>query len=84
MGEDVEIPFRRRLYRVVVSIVLLTGVTVIVGIGGWLILSITAKTIGYDPTTADGDLLRRRLADWPNRNREVMRTNGRVPLPWRP
>lgn len=78
------IPFRTRLYRVVVSIVVLTGVTVVAGFAGWILLSISAQLVGYDPKTVDGDLLRHRLAEWPDRNRAVMRTNGREPLPWKP
>lgn len=79
-----EIPFETRAYRAVISIVILTGVTVVVGIGGWIILTITANLFGYDPKTEDGDPLRIRLRDWPEKNREVMRTNGRAELPWKP
>jgi len=76
--------FGTRFVRVIVSIVVLTGVTVVVGIGGWFVLTITARVAGYDPETADGDPLRERLLAWPDRNREVMRTNGREALPVRP
>jgi len=78
-----DVPFRTRLVRVTVSIVVLTGVTVVLGYGGWLVLSITAR-LGYDPETADGTPLRHRLAAWPDRNREVMRSNGHAELPLRP
>ncbi|ELZ14316.1 hypothetical protein C479_00370 [Halovivax asiaticus JCM 14624] len=77
-------PFSTRLYRVVVSIVLLVPLTVFLGYGGWIVLTITATLLGYDPATDDGDRLRDRLAHWPEQNREVMRTDGRVALPWRP
>jgi hypothetical protein len=76
--------FKTRLVRVVISIVVLTGVTVVFGYGGWIILTLTANIAGYDPETEDGDLLRNRLLDWPERNREVMRSNGHKPLPVKP
>ena len=79
-----DVRFRKRLVRVCVSIVILTGVTVILGYGGWIVLTVTAKVGGYDPKTADGELLRDRLLAWPDRNREVMRSNGRTPLPLKP
>jgi hypothetical protein len=78
-----DVPFRTRLVRVAVSIVVPSGVTVVLGYGGWLVLSITAK-FGYDPETDDGTPLRNRLAAWPDRNREVMRSNGHAELPLRP
>ena len=81
---DSDVPFRTRLVRVVVSVVVLTGVTVVLGYGGWLVLTLTARLGGYDPKTADGELLRERLLAWPDRNREVMRSNGRTPLPLKP
>lgn len=73
-----------RLVRVTVSIVVMVPVTVFVGYGGWMALSLTATLGVYDPETGDGDLLRHRLFEWPERNREVMRTNGRTELPLRP
>jgi hypothetical protein len=79
-----DIAFETRLVRVVVSIVVLTGVTVVLGYGGWVVLTVTANVAGYDPRTADGDRLRDRLLDWPERNRAVMRSNGREPLPVKP
>jgi len=79
-----DIRFGRRLLRVVVSVVVLTGVTVVLGYGGWFVLTLTATVAGYDPETVDGDLLRDRLLEWPDRNREVMRSNGRVGLPLKP
>lgn len=79
-----DVRFRTRLLRVIVSIVVLTGVTVILGYGGWIVLTITAKVAGYDPETTNGELLRNRLLTWPGRNREVMRTDGRVELPLKP
>lgn len=74
----------KRTLRVVISIVVLSAVTVVFGYGGWIALTLTANTVGYDPRTDDGDPLRERLRVWPDRNREVMRTNGREPLPLRP
>ncbi|KAB7516545.1 hypothetical protein DM867_03140 [Halosegnis rubeus] len=58
--------------------------TVTFGYGGWIIFSLTAKTMWYDPQTAEGDLLRDRLVNWPERNKEVMHSNGRKPLPLKP
>jgi len=77
-------PFHIRIARVIVSIVVLVPVTVFVGYGGCLVLTVLAKLGGPDPTTDDGDLLRDRLFDWPDRNRKVMRTDGTTPLPLRP
>jgi len=77
-------PFRVRLGRVVVSVAVLTLVTVVLGYGGWALLSVSAKLGGPDPKTADGDPLRERLLAWPERNRDVMRSDGRKPLPLRP
>jgi hypothetical protein len=82
--ESADVSFPKRLGRVVVSIVVLTGVSVVLGYGGWIVLTVTAKLIGYDPETDDGALLRDRLVDWPDRNREVMRTNGHAKLPLKP
>lgn len=79
-----DVPSRTRLVRVVVSIVVLSGVTVVLGYGGWVVLTLTATVAGYDPETPEGDLLRDRLLEWPDRNREVMRSNGRKPLPLQP
>lgn len=77
-------PLSTRVGRVVVSIAVLVPVTVFLGYGGWIVLSTTAALVGYDPETDDGEALRDRLVAWPERNREVMRTDGRVPLPLRP
>lgn len=77
-------PFRTRLVRVVVSVVVLTGVTVVLGYGGWIVLTLAARIGGYDPKTDEGELLRDRLLEWPDRNREVIRSNGRADLPLRP
>lgn len=73
-----------RVGQLLVSICVLTGVSVVVGYGGGLLLAISARLGGPDPTTADGDLLRDRLLEWPDRNREFMRTNGRSEFPWPP
>jgi hypothetical protein len=81
-GNDVQ--FKKRLVRVLVSIVILSGVTIVVGYGGWILLTVTATVTGYDPETPNGDLLRHRLLAWPARNRDVMRSNGRQTLPLKP
>jgi len=73
-----------RFVKVVVSVVALVPVTVFVGYGGGLVLTLVAVLGGPDPETEDGDLLRRRLLAWPDRNRDVMRTNGRADLPLKP
>lgn len=78
------VPLRTRLARVALSIVVLVPITVFLGYGGGLVLTVSAKLGGPDPETADGDPLRRRLLAWPDRNREVMRTDGNVELPLRP
>lgn len=83
-SEHPEVRFSTRLVRVVVSVVILTGVTVVLGYGGWIVLTLTAKIGGYDPETADGELVRDRLLAWPDRNREVMRSDGNVRLPLKP
>ncbi|MDQ2050451.1 hypothetical protein RBH26_08115 [Natronolimnohabitans sp. A-GB9] len=74
----------KRLVKLLVSVVVLVPVTVFLGYGGGVFLTLTAKIGVYDPTTADGEPLRRRLFSWPDRNREVMRTNGRAELPLKP
>lgn len=83
-GESADGSFLDRLVKVGVSIVVLVPVTVFLGYGGWLVLTVTAALGGPDPETDGGELLRHRLAAWPDRNREVMRTNGRAELPLRP
>ncbi|WP_254862004.1 hypothetical protein [Halovivax gelatinilyticus] len=83
-GSYSEKPFRTRLLQLLVSICILTLVTVVVGYGGGLLLAISAKLGGPDPRTEDGDLLRDRLLDWPDRNRAFMRENGRGELPIKP
>jgi hypothetical protein len=74
----------KRLWRVGVSIIVLAPVTVLLGYGGWLVLTLMTLLGVYQPEPADGDPLRERLVAWPDRNREVMRTDGRVTLPLRP
>jgi hypothetical protein len=73
-----------RLWKLFVSIAILTFVTVVVGYGGWLVLTVSAALGGPDPETDDGDLLRERLLAWPERNREFMRNDGHGELPVRP
>lgn len=76
--------FLERLVKVGVSIVVLVPVAVFLGYAGWLVLTVTTALGGPDPETDDGEALRHRLAAWPDRNREVMRTNGRAELPLGP
>jgi len=83
-GEATEKSLHVRFVQLVVSITVLTFVTVVVGYGGGLLLAISARVGGPDPKTADGDLLRDRLLDWPQRNREFMRNNGSGEFPWPP
>lgn len=54
---DNDVQFRRCLVRVLISVVVLSGVAVVVGYGGWVVLTLTA----YNPETTDGDTLRQRL-----------------------
>ncbi len=62
----------------VVSISVLTAVTVLLGSVGGLALTVIAKLGGPDPETDDGTLLRDRLLEWTQRNRDFMRHNGRA------
>lgn len=57
---------------------------VLLGYGGRLVLTLMTLLGLYQPEPTDGDPLRERLVAWPDRNREVMRTDGRVTLPLRP
>ena len=77
-------PFLERLVKVLVSIVVLVPVSVFLGYGGGLVLTVTAKLGVYDPMTDDGEPLRYRLLAWPDRNRDVMRTNGHAEIPLKP
>lgn len=77
-------PLPRRVLEVAVSICVLTLGTVVVGYGGWLLLTVSAKLGGPDPETDNGDSLRDRLLAWPARNREFMQNNGHGQLPWTP
>lgn len=74
----------KRVVQLIVSIVVMTGVTVVVGYGGGFLLTIIAALGGPDPQTEDGEPLRERLLTWPDRNREFMRTNGKSEFPWPP
>lgn len=76
--------FLQRLVKVAISIVVLVPVTVFIGYGGWMVLTITATLGLYNPDAGDGEPLRERLFEWPERNREVMRTNGNADLPLKP
>ena len=73
-----------RIFHLVLSISLMTLVTVVAGYGGWAVLTLSAKLGGPDPKTADGELLRTRLLEWPQRNREFMKNNGHGEFPWPP
>lgn len=73
-----------RFGKLSISIAVLTFVTVLIGYGGWILLTVSAKLGGPDPETDDGDLLRKRLLAWPDRNREFMRNNGHGTLPLKP
>jgi hypothetical protein len=77
-------PFTTRLVQLVVSITVLTFLSVVVGYLGGFVLTIVASLGGPDPTTEDGDPLRERLLDWPQRNREFMKRNGHGEFPWPP
>lgn len=83
-SEDGDKPTLERVVQVIASIVVMTGITVLVGYGGGLLLWVSAKLGGPDPRTEDGDLLRDRLLDWPQRNREFMESNGEGEFPWTP
>lgn len=83
-SDEMTVTFWVRAARVAVSIVLLVPITVFLGYGGWIVLTISAALGGPDPVTGEGELLRHRLFEWPERNREVMRTDGTAELPWRP
>ena len=72
---DYDVQFRKHLGRVLVSVVVLSGVTVVVGYGHWVILTLKA----HEPETTDGDTLRERLhmreqlqgIDWAKPSRAV-------------
>ncbi len=79
-----EKPLLKRALQLIVSICLMTAVTVILGYGGGLLLTIIAGAGGPNPRTEDGDPLKDRLLDWPDKNREFMKSNGEGELPWMP
>lgn len=81
---DSDKPVFKRVAQLLASICVMTGVTVVLGYGGGLLLAVSAKLGGPDPETADGDPLRDRLLDWPQRNREFMKNNGEGEFPWQP
>ncbi len=83
-AEETDGSFVDRFVKLSISIVVLVPVTVFLGYGGWFVLTLTAAVGLYDPKTKDGEPLRERLFEWPDRNREVMRTNGHAPLPLKP
>lgn len=74
----------KRVVQLLVSISVLTFVSVVIGYGGGLLLTISAGLGGPDPLTADGEPLRERLLEWPQRNREFMKANGKREFPWPP
>lgn len=69
--------------KLAVSIIVLSGTTVILGYGGWVLLTISAKLGNPDPVTEDGTRHRERLVTSPTRNREFVQNNGRGTLPWK-
>jgi len=73
-----------RTTEVIVAITVVLPLAVFAGNFGWLVLRLSAAVGGPDPTTADGDPLRRRLLDWSGRNRAFVRENGRGDLPLSP
>jgi hypothetical protein len=73
-----------RVAEIVVSVTVLTGVTVVLGSIGGIVLTVVATLGGPDPKTTDDELLRHRLLDWIQRNRDFMRNNGRGTLPLTP
>ena len=83
-ADDAEPSLRTRAIRVALSVVVFVPVTVFLGYGGWLVLTLAGAVGVYEPREEDGEPLRDRLVAWPERNREVMRTDGRVELPLRP
>lgn len=58
---DDDVQLRKCLGRVLVSVVVLSGVSIVVGYSGWVVLPLTAKTRVYKPETTDDDTLRHRL-----------------------
>lgn len=82
--DDADPSLRTRAVRIALSVVVFVPVTVFVGYGGWLVLTLAGAVGVYEPENGDGESLRDRLFAWPERNREVMRTDGRVELPLRP
>lgn len=73
-----------RVTELVVSVTVLTGVTVVLGSVGGLVLTIIANMGGPDPRTDNDELLRDRLLDWVKRNRDFMERNGQGTLPLKP
>jgi hypothetical protein len=63
-------PMKTQLVRILISVTILTGITVIFGYGGRIVLSLIAKTVGYDPQTVEGDSLRNRLMNWPSETKK--------------
>lgn len=77
-------PVLHRFVKVIVSIIVLVPLTVFLGYGGGIVLTVTATIRSKDSGTENGETLRERLLAWPERNREVLRTNGRAELPLKP
>jgi hypothetical protein len=77
---DYDVQFRKHLGRVLVSVVVLSGVTVVVGYSRWVVLTPKA----YEPKTTNGDTLRERLhmreqlqgIDWTKSFRAVSHTRN--------
>lgn len=83
-GDVTEKPLGKRIVQLVVSITILTFVSVVIGYGGGLLLTISASLGGPDPHTEDGEPLRDGLLTWPQRNREFMKSNAKGRFPWPP
>jgi len=86
-GDDAETDAESTIMRfgkLSVSIGVLTFVTVVLGYGGWGLLTVSATLGGPDPETNGGELLRKRLLAWPERNRNFMRNDGHGTLPLKP
>lgn len=74
---------RARQAELLVAVTVLTFLTGLAGLVG-VMLWIVARLGGPDPTTADGELLRTRLLNWSDRNKEFMKQNGAGEIPLEP
>lgn len=83
-GDPADESTAARVTDVIFAVTVLTGVTVLLGSVGGLLLTLVASLGGPDPETADGDLLRQRLLEWADRNRAFVGSDGRGELPLSP